>query len=126
MRLWRAVVLLNVALAVGILLGWIAWGRDVSRLERQLLQSQQRVFVVGAEKEWTVNGVVRAVIPEIQVVVLTHDQISGFMQAGMTMGFKVRDPKLLDPLRAGDTVRFTLKGVPPDVEITAITVEGRS
>ncbi|HTY79957.1 MAG TPA: copper-binding protein [Candidatus Bathyarchaeia archaeon] len=126
MRLWRAVVLLNVSVAVGILLGWIAWGREVSRLERQLLQSQQRVLVVGTEREWVITGVVRTVIPEIQVVVLTHEEIPGFMPAGMTMGFKARDPKLLEPLRAGDVVRFTLKGVPPDVQITAVTVKGRS
>jgi Cu/Ag efflux protein CusF len=126
MRLWRAVLLLNLALAVGIFLGWLAWGREVSRLERRLLESQQRVFVIGGEKEWVVKGVVRAVIPEIQVMVVTHDEIPGFMPAGMTMGFKVQDPKVLEGVRVGEVVRFTLKGVPPDVQITALAAEGQS
>ena len=125
MKLWRAVLLLNLALAVGVLLGWLAWGREVSRLEARLNQSQ-RVVVIGGEQTWVVKGVVRAVIPEIQVLVLTHDEIPGFMSAGMTMGFKVKDAKLLERARVGDVVRFTLTGVPPDLQITALTTEGQS
>jgi Cu/Ag efflux protein CusF len=125
MKLWRAVLLLNLALAVGVLLGWLAWGREVSRLEARLNQSQ-RVVVIGGEQTWVVKGVVRAVIPEIQVLVLTHDEIPGFMSAGMTMGFKVKDAKLLEGARVGDVVRFTLTGVPPDLQITALATEGQS
>jgi Cu/Ag efflux protein CusF len=125
MKLWRAVLLLNLALAVGLLLGWLAWGREVSRLEARLNQSQ-RVVVIGGEQTWVVKGVVRAVIPEIQVLVLTHDEIPGFMSAGMTMGFKVKDARLLEGARVGDVVRFTLTGVPPDLQITALVTEGQS
>jgi Cu/Ag efflux protein CusF len=125
MKLWRVVLLLNLALAVGVLLGWLAWGREVSRLEARLNQSQ-RVVVIGGEQTWVVKGVVRAVIPEIQVLVLTHDEIPGFMSAGMTMGFKVKDAKLLERARVGDVVRFTLTGVPPDLQITALATEGQS
>jgi Cu/Ag efflux protein CusF len=126
MRLWRVVLLLNLALAVGVLVGWLAWGQQVARLERRLVQSQQRVVVIGGEQTWVIKGVVRAVIPEIQVVVLTHEEIPGFMPAGMTMGFKVKDAKVLERARVGDVVRFTLTGVPPDVQITALATEGRS
>jgi Cu/Ag efflux protein CusF len=126
MRLWRAVLLLNLAVAVGVLVGWLAWGQQIPRLERRLLESQRRVLVVGGEQTWIVKGVVRAVIPEIQVVVLTHDEIPGFMPAGMTMGFKVQNPKTLERARVGDVVRFTLTGVPPDVQITALVKEGQS
>jgi len=58
--------------------------------------------------------------------VLTHDEIPGFMSAGMTMGFKVRDAKLLERIHVGDVVRFTLTGVPPDLQITALATEGQS
>jgi Cu/Ag efflux protein CusF len=125
MKLWRVVLLLNLAVAVGVLVGWLAWGREVSRLENRLSQSQ-RLVVIGGAQTWMVKGVVRAVIPEIQVIVLTHDEIPGFMAAGMTMGFKVKDPKLLERARVGDVVRFTLTGVPPDVQITALATEGQS
>jgi Cu/Ag efflux protein CusF len=126
MRLWRVVLLLNLAVAVGVLVGWLAWGQQVVRLERRLVQSQQRVVVIGGEQTWVIKGVVRAVIPEIQVVVLTHEEIPGFMPAGMTMGFKVKDAKVLERARVGDVVRFTLTGVPPDVQITALATEGQS
>jgi Cu/Ag efflux protein CusF len=125
MKLWRAVLLLNLALAVGVVLGWLAWGREVSRLEARLGQGQ-RVVVIGGEQTWVVKGVVRAVIPEIQVLVLTHDEIPGYMSAGMTMGFKVKDAKLLERAHVGDVVRFTLTGVPPDLQITALATEGQS
>lgn len=125
MKLWRAVLLLNLALAVGVVLGWLAWGREVSRLEARLGQGQ-RVVVIGGEQTWVVKGVVRAVIPEIHVLVLTHDEIPGYMSAGMTMGFKVKDAKLLERAHVGDVVRFTLTGVPPDLQITALATEGQS
>jgi len=126
MLLWRVVLLLNLAVGIGILIGWLAWGREIPRLERRLVESQQRVVVVGGEQTWVVRGVVRAVIPEIQVVVLTHEEIPGFMQAGMTMGFKAQSAKILESARTGDIVRFTLKGIPPDVQITALVKEGQS
>jgi Cu/Ag efflux protein CusF len=126
MRLWRVVLLLNLAVGAGVLVGWLAWGQQIPRLERRLLESQQRVLVVGSERTWVVKGVVRAVIPEIQVVVLTHDEIPGFMPAGMTMGFKTKSAKILESVRTGDIVRFTLNGVPPDVQITALVKEGQS
>ncbi len=126
MRLWRVVLLLNLAVGVGVLVGWLAWGQQIPRLERRLLESRQQMLIVGGEQTWIVKGVVRAVIPEIQVVVLTHEEIPGFMPAGMTMGFKVQNSKVLERARVGDVVRFTLKGVPPAVQITALVKEGQS
>ena len=125
MRLWRVVLLLNLAVAVGVLVGWLAWGQRIPRLEQQLRLSQQRVVLVGVEQTWVVRGVVRAVIPETGTVVLTHEEIKGYMQA-MTMGFKVESPKVLEGVLVGDIVRFTLTGIPPDVRITALVKEGRS
>ena len=62
---------------------------------------------------------VRAVLPELNVVVLTHEDLTGYM-GSMTMGFRVHDPKLYEGLDIGDAVSFTLTGTPPNVEITAI------
>jgi len=67
---------------------------------------------------------VRAVLPELGVVVITHDQIAGYMPA-MTMGFRATSPKVYDAVEAGDAVRFTLSGVPPNLAITAIEKLGR-
>ncbi|HUM15663.1 MAG TPA: copper-binding protein [Candidatus Nitrosotalea sp.] len=119
MRLWRVVLLTNLALALGLMLGYLAWGREASRLGQELEQSRRQQAVAGVERTWHARGVVRAVLPELNVVVLTHEDLVGYM-GSMTMGFRVHDPKLYDGLDIGDVVRFTLKGTPPNVEITAL------
>jgi Cu/Ag efflux protein CusF len=124
MRLWRVVLLINVALALGLMLGYLAWGREVSRLDQELQQARREQTVAGGVRSWQSRGVVRAVLPELNVVVLTHDELAGYM-GSMTMGFRVHDPKLYDGLDIGDVVRFTLSGAPPNVEITAIVKEGK-
>jgi Cu/Ag efflux protein CusF len=123
MRLWRVVLLVNLALALGLMLGYLAWGREVSRLGQELQQARQQT-VAGGTRSWQSRGVVRAVLPELNVVVLTHEELAGYM-GSMTMGFRVHDPKLYDGLDIGDVVRFTLSGAPPNVEITAIVKEAK-
>jgi Cu/Ag efflux protein CusF len=124
MRLWRVVVLVNLAVGVGLLLGYIAWGRQIPQLQREINLGRQRIAVQGVEQKWTVQGVVRALLPEINVLVVTHEEISGYMPA-MTMGFRARDPKLYDGIEVGDSIRFTLRGVPPNVLITEIGKQGK-
>jgi Cu/Ag efflux protein CusF len=119
MRLWRAVVLMNLALGVGLMLGYLAWGRQLVHLEEELAVARRQA---AAPQTWTVRGVVRAVLPQANVVVLTHEELPGYMTA-MTMGFPVKDPKLVEGLDIGERVRFTVTGVPPDLVITAITRE---
>lgn len=124
MRLWRAVLLLNLALGVGLFLGFLAWGRQLLDLERELAVARSQAAAAGVERSWTIRGVVRAVLPDMNVVVLTHEDIPGYMGA-MTMGFRVHEPQLYRGLDIGEPVRFTLKGVPPNLVITAIAREAR-
>jgi Cu/Ag efflux protein CusF len=53
------------------------------------------------------EGKVIAVMPEKSQIVVDHKDIPGVMGA-MTMGYTVTPPSLLTPLKAGDTIRFTL------------------
>ena len=101
------------------MLGYLAWGRESARLAGELERARGQQVVAGVERTWHARGVVRAVLPELNVVVLTHEDLVGYM-GSMTMGFRVHDPKLYEGLDIGDTVRFTLTGVPPNVEITAL------
>jgi mono/diheme cytochrome c family protein len=55
----------------------------------------------------TGEGKVIALVPANQQLVVEHGEIPGFMEA-MTMGYKVAPPSLLDKLKAGDNVRFTI------------------
>jgi Cu/Ag efflux protein CusF len=122
MRLWRVILLVNLALGVGLLFGYLAWGREVARLGQELELARGQQFAAGSQRTWHARGVVRAVLPELKVVVLTHEDLAGYM-GSMTMGFRVHDPKLYEGLDIGDTVRFTLTGAPPNVEITALAKE---
>ena len=121
MRLWRAVLLMNLALALGLMLGYLAWGRQLVRLGEELAVAREQAAV---PRIWTLRGVVRAVLPQGNIVILTHEEIPGLM-GPMTMGFPVKDPTLYQGLDIGETVRFTLNGVPPDLVITAIAREGK-
>ena len=55
----------------------------------------------------TGEGKIIAVVPASQQLVVEHGEIKGFMEA-MTMGYRVDPPSLLNKLKAGDTVRFTI------------------
>jgi Cu/Ag efflux protein CusF len=107
MRLWKVVLLLNVALGVGIGLGYLRWAREVRGLEDQIV----RLRAEAARPDpaaWTVRGIVRAVLAPSGAVFLTHEAMPGLMGA-MTMGFEADDPRILNGLAPGDPVRFTVR-----------------
>jgi Cu/Ag efflux protein CusF len=117
MRLWKVALLLNLALLLGAGWGYAWWGRRAERLEQEL--NQVRARAATGLREWQVSGVVRAVLPEMSILVLSHEEIPGFMPP-MTMGFKTASPNIYDGVQVGDAVRFTLQGTPPDVVITVV------
>jgi Cu/Ag efflux protein CusF len=118
MRAWKAVVLIDLALLVGVGWGYAFWGLREGRLERELAEARAAA-ASGIERRWVIEGVVRAIFPELGVIVLTHGDIPGYMPA-MTMGFRVASPKIQEAASVGDAVRFTLQGVLPNVAVTAI------
>jgi Cu/Ag efflux protein CusF len=118
MRAWKAVLLINLALVVGVGWGYAFWGFRAVRLEREL-EEARTAATSGVERQWTVDGVVRAIFPELGVIVLTHGDIPGYMPA-MTMGFRVASPKIQEAVAVGDAVRFTLRGILPNLTVTAI------
>lgn len=123
MRLWRVVLLVNLALGVGLLAGYLAWGRPLAdvRAEAEALRAQ--AVPAGVERVFRGRGVVRAVVSEINVIVLSHEDIPGFMPP-MTMGFRTQNPKIYEGIAVGDVVAFTLRGVPPNVAVTELQKEG--
>ncbi len=114
-RPWKVVLLADLALLLGVGFGYAWWGREATRLRVELVEARARPAVT----EWTARGVVRAVLPEMQVLVLTHEDIAGFMP-GMTMGFRAESPAVYRGIEVGDEIRFTLKGVGSNVVITSI------
>jgi Cu/Ag efflux protein CusF len=120
MRLWRVVLLVDLALGLGVGAGYLWWGQQARRLEGELRTARAAaVITADGEREFHGVGVVRAHVGDLGVVVITHGDIPGYMPA-MTMGFRAAAPKILDSVEPGDAVRFTLRGTPPNLAITAI------
>jgi Cu/Ag efflux protein CusF len=117
MRAWKAVLLVNLALVLGVGWGYVWWGRDARRLEREL--AAMRDTAGATEREYRAEGVVRAVLSDLGVVVVSHAEIPGYMPP-MTMGFRTAAPNIQDTVDVGDAVRFTLRGTPPNMVIVAI------
>ncbi len=53
------------------------------------------------------EGKVIATVPAANQLVLEHGEIKGFMES-MTMGYRIEPPALLEGLKSGDQVRFTI------------------
>ena len=120
MRAWKVVVLVNLALALGAGGGYLWWARDVRAL-RQELAAARRVAAArpAGERSWTVRGIVRLVLGSQGAIFITHETIPDLMP-GMTMGFEAEDPKLLDGLKPGDPIRFTLRQQDQRLRVVAI------
>ena len=118
MRAWKVVVLVDLALAVGLGWGWLWWGQQAQRLERELAAARVAAASTG-EREYHGTGVIRAGLGDLGMLVITHGEIPGYMPA-MTMGFRTASPKIVESVKTGDAVRFTLRGTPPNLAITAI------
>ena len=118
MRAWKAAALLNCVLVIiGVVGVRQVWRRTPGPGDAQ---AGPTITWGGPEQEWRdIHGVVRAVLPELGIIVLTHADIPGVMP-GMTMGFRMAVPKIPEPLSVGDAVRFTVRGSPPLVVVTAI------
>ena len=118
MRAWYFVAAVNVAAAMGVGAGYLYWGRQAERTAAELKIA--KAVAPRPEREWKdVAGVVRGVIPELGVVVLSHGDMPGYMRP-MTMGFKAESPKIYEGFSVGDPVHFTVKGRLPRVRITAM------
>ena len=97
---------------------------DAARAPRQapsLTLAYTRVEIPSSQAVWaaattvkepggqivSAEGKVVATVPSAGQIVLEHGEIKGFMDA-MTMGYRAEPPSLLDGLKSGDKVRFTI------------------
>jgi Cu/Ag efflux protein CusF len=109
MRLYKVLLLVNLGIGVGFLLGSLWWGQEVGRLRREVEAIKQssgtRSSLAGS---WSAHGIVRVIAPEINRIFIDHGDIPGLMEA-MTMAFEPEHPNMLNGLAPGDPVRFMLK-----------------
>lgn len=69
------------------------------------------------------EGEVRKVDKEAGKVTLKHGEIKNLEMPGMTMVFQVKDPALLEKVKAGDQVNFTADKV--NGAYTVLSIEPR-
>ncbi|BCP52261.1 hypothetical protein K32_08780 [Kaistia sp. 32K] len=132
MRAWHVVLLLNLALAIGLLVGYGAWGRplraletDYRDLQKQVgeLERQREASLAGGapgQQQWEGHGVIRAIHPRL--ILLSHEEIADLLPA-RTTGFRVIEASAFSAYHVGDTVRFWLQGTGPDNTIL-VKLEG--
>src|SRR3954452_2694121 len=123
MRMWRVALLVNLALAVGLAVGYGAWGRRTASLQDEVKAARAQIEQLAREREacdaggrvgeqlWEGRGVVRAVFPRMLIV--THEDIPGLLPA-RTTGFRLADTVDRDRAHAGDSLRFWLQGAGQD------------
>ncbi len=68
-----------------------------------------------------VDGEVRKVDMAAKKITLKHGEIKNLGMPPMTMVFQVKDPALLDKVKAGDKVQFTVDNV--NGAMTVLTLE---
>src|SRR5262249_60434095 len=103
MPVWQGVLALNLALAIGLGLGYAGWGRRVATLDREFEAARAQVERLERERgacagggrtgqqQRSGRGGGRAIYP--QPVGVTHQEIPGLPPAPTT-GFRTAAPKL--------------------------------
>jgi Cu/Ag efflux protein CusF len=131
MPVWQVVVLVNLTFAVSLGLGYAGWGRQASGLDRELDAVRARVErlereraacgpgVRAGDQQWEARGVVRAVYPQADLLVITHEVIRGLLPA-RTTSFRTVPPAAPGSVRVGDAIRFSLRGTTEENAIVAI------
>ena len=67
------------------------------------------------------DGEVRRIDKARGTVLLKHGEIKSINMGAMTMSFKLKDPKMAEPLKEGDKVRFAVEQKGDDLIITSIS-----
>jgi Cu/Ag efflux protein CusF len=70
-------------------------------------ESQDAAGAANGQKTVVGEGKVIATVPSANQLVVEHGEIKGFMEP-MTMGYRIEPASLLEGLKSGDQVRFTI------------------
>jgi Cu/Ag efflux protein CusF len=123
MAVYRVVILVNLALAVGALAGYLWRQSEIDAFRNDLNRARLSTLERSTQpRQWSVNGIIRGSLPNRGALLITHEPIGELMGA-MTMAFSVADQRLLDDARAGDRVRFTLVQRNRDLIVVALERE---
>ena len=68
------------------------------------------------------EGEIRKVDKDTQKITIKHGEIKNLDMPGMTMLFQIRDPAMLDMVKAGDKVKFRAEKAATGIVVTEIEV----
>ena len=68
----------------------------------------------------TAEAEIRKIDLENKKITLKHGEIKNLDMPGMTMVFAVKDPAMLDKLKAGDKVKFTADSVGGSITVMSL------
>lgn len=77
------------------------------------------------ERQYTLQGQVLSIAPNHREAMIKHEEIKGLMPA-MTMSYKVRDPKLLETVAAGDLIDARLVIAENDAFLVTVRKVGQA
>jgi protein SCO1 len=96
------------------------WSRFCTPLVLFLAVACQRAEPTGT---FIGRGVVKDILPKDRQVIIAHEAIPGFMEA-MTMGFEVKEERLLEGIAKDQEVTFTVEKTQDSLYLTALAREG--
>ena len=101
----KRAALIAVTVLLSVAHAWAAAGHRAPQSRAR--KSQSRARKASARQRYSAHGLVISVDVANRSVVISHEAIPGLMDA-MAMEFTVREPKMLESLKPGTTVDFTV------------------
>ena len=87
-----------------------------------LAHAQEKAVDMKTSQMPMTDGEVRKVDKDAKKITIKHGEIKNLEMPGMTMVFQVKDPALLDKVKAGDKVKFTAEQMGGAIVVTDIQV----
>lgn len=102
-------------------LGWLVFASTGQVLaQSSMSMSMTPAASQSAQSQVFTEGEVRKVDVSAQKLTLKHGAIKNLGMPGMTMVFKVADPKMLSSVKEGEKVRFTADRLNGALTVTSI------
>ena len=85
-----------------------------------LAQTPAGQSAAAAKSTGTAEGEIRRVDTAAKTITIKHGDFKGIDMPAMTMAFPVSDAKMLDGVKPGDRVKFSVEQSGPDLVVTKI------
>ena len=105
---------------LALLFSWVAFAASAQTPPAKADEHSAH-HVPGAPSGDTVEGEVRKIDKAAGKITLKHGAIPNLDMTPMTMVFRVKDPAMLDAVKAGDKVRFRADKIQGAITVTEIS-----